>query len=1080
MTSDAGPPPQSVLADTVRERIQTAIPSSGGKIVGCLDTAAYLIQQALTLATDLRLPESVAYNIREALDAVVVGQQAAPGGVPAVADAWARYQTELQEPDADVDTARARFDETISRVVDNQARSSWRAHQLLEYLRTMTGVDPLLPGDLDPISEYSRIREQANGALHNQCELNEVVELFDRATTWFVRMFTPPDAQLQALVDLALRPYEEPSQIEELRRLVTNPHHLRLFLERVTDPAWLDVLYEHRLIQTPQPGTLWPVAGVMNGLGVTAPDQVAKLLDRVLDETKDLAKEQQAVIRYELLRLAWRLGAAGYQIAERIIKRHQGESWVLAIGTAIVRDADPSDPIVKQITDALLVAADRVDDSYRVTVLLEHLRDGLTRENVAERIQMVAAKMRRLARDPRAKFVVLDLAALTTDLDDERETMVMLAHYLTHMAVRARELGVSTNELLNWMTSKPIPGQIGERIVSQLLAGAIDAPLGDKITHIAVRLNSSVATGDDLALVQDIISLSPAPELLEIWATTLGEPSPAPQETAETTGFPDDWARAWRWSAVLPAETLVRWWDAIAVITARHGEPSITAMKNRFRYVSSGERSPYSEQQLSALTPTEAAALVSRWRPDENGSWVGPSTDGLAMTLAAVVKADLVKWTEDPSEIVSVLREPRYLLSYLRTLNEGAGELADRASAIFRAARMAQAARWEPTRLGGDAFDAETQWSGVDVAVVDLIAALANNNGDIAGDLDGAWDAALEMTRELSFAGASDASVVDDKILATAINRRHGRGLEAVLALASWEFRNLEAVRSSFEELLDEVLRRPGRAGMEQRAILMTRRPFLEAVVPAWFERCADALFRDKAMGRMTFDLTLKWARPTLPFLIRFQPELFDAARRGAEHAVNYLLVGLLNQEDGYGAADLIDGLRKNVSALSTMAAETAWLVQSIEADAPQLTAAVEFWRALLDSDRQKVPTTALHALGRWAFVTTVDESTWMTLMEETLRLTEGEIDHSIYIADRCKAAKPEGIVLSMLLRLLGKGEPWERDHIERAAVDTLRLAAQRPVDQIFWSLRTRLIELGQHEAAEITPDDSTEDCGES
>jgi hypothetical protein len=59
---------------------------------------------------------------------------------------------------------------------------------------------------------------------------------------------------------------------------------------------------------------------------------------------------------------------------------------------------------------------------------------------------------------------------------------------------------------------------------------------------------------------------------------------------------------------------------------------------------------------------------------------------------------------------------------------------------------------------------------------------------------------------------------------------------------------------------------------------------------------------------------------------------------------------------------------------------------------------------------------------------------------------------------------------------LLGQGEPWERDYVARAAIETLQAITQEPVDENFQRLRTRLIELGHHEAAEIRPDESPND----
>jgi hypothetical protein len=85
---------------------------------------------------------------------------------------------------------------------------------------------------------------------------------------------------------------------------------------------------------------------------------------------------------------------------------------------------------------------------------------------------------------------------------------------------------------------------------------------------------------------------------------------------------------------------------------------------------------------------------------------------------------------------------------------------------------------------------------------------------------------------------------------------------------------------------------------MENRTILAERRVFLKTVAPSWLEGNATTLFGDDEPGRETFDLTLKYARPTRWLYNRFRDELFVAARRRADHAVARLLVGALNKED--------------------------------------------------------------------------------------------------------------------------------------------------------------------------------------
>ena len=54
---------------------------------------------------------------------------------------------------------------------------------------------------------------------------------------------------------------------------------------------------------------------------------------------------------------------------------------------------------------------------------------------------------------------------------------------------------------------------------------------------------------------------------------------------------------------------------------------------------------------------------------------------------------------------------------------------------------------------------------------------------------------------------------------------------------------------------------------------------------------------------------------------------------------------------------------------------------------------------------------------------------------------------------------------------MIGHGEPWEQHHIETLGVKALRVASRSPVDEQFHLLRTRLIDRGKHEAADITPE---------
>jgi hypothetical protein len=1071
-TDEPDDQPLPELPSEVVERLVGELPGRGEKVVECLRTAAELIKQAVDDERGLRLAESAGYNLREALDAVIAGRSPVSGGLPAILEAWDRYQLEAHQPGVDRAASLTALEDALRRVADNRNRSSYHAARLLDYLHTQTGVDPL-PGDLDLIGEYSTLRKDANTAVHSELALDAVTALYDRTVAWFIRMFTPPGAVVHALSALAKQPWRGPEQIDQLRILATNPHHMRLFLGRLADPAWLMPLYEASLIQLPLPDSPWPVAGLLNGLGRTSPSGVANLLERMLADSKALPREQHLGARFELLRVASQLGAPGYPVVAGVAGLHPDNRAVRALGVGVVKRAGPADPVVMQVADAVLRGKPRDRDHYHVGVVLDQLEAGLDAGNVVERTRMLAAKMRRVARDPGMKFIPLDIAKLSAELGDEHHYAAMLAHHLARLLSRARELGVSTSELLVW-TDK-IPGEIGERIACRILAQADDVPLQDKIDHITLRLASSTATGDDRDLVANVLSAEPEPGVLDAWATALGTPSQAPSDPEAS--LPKDWARAWRWSLVLPDDVLTAWRDPIAQVAVRYGSPAPETLDRRSQLpLAVTGQSAHSEDGLARLPVLEAARLVASWRPDATSDWNLIGARELARTLEAVVKKHPDRWSADPTAVVTALHEPVYVLHYFRALADNATETAPQASLVLDAAELVRTARWEPTVLGRDDFDFEPGWHNVDTATVDLAAAFANNDASLAGHLDTVWTWVFDLVGRTPDTDDSDSSFDGDDALHRAINNRRGRGLQAMLALAGWELRNNGAIRADFAQVLDDVVRIPGRIGMEYRAILAERRVFLEAVAPAWLETNATTLFSDDETGRETFDLTLKYSRPTRWFYSHFRNDLFAAARRKADHAVAWLLVGALNQEDGYALDTIIDGRRGDTAALASAANEIAFLVQSSAADSPQLTIAVEFWQALLEADRRVVPADALRSSGRWAFVTALPNEVWSQLTVQTLELTGGNIDLPIEVADRCKSAYRSENSTRIMLLLLGKGDPWEQDYVARAAVETLRSLTQHPMDENFRRLKTRLIELGYHEAAEIEPDEDRDD----
>jgi hypothetical protein len=1058
------------LPGVVVERLRTELGARAEKVLGCLRTAAALVAQAEADVSGLRLAESAAYNLREALNHVVEGQDAAEGGLRAVVGAWRRFKAQTAVPGVEAAAARDELDQVLSRVAADQSRASYYARRLVAYLQYRAGVRPLdAPGD--PVSEYRELRDKASAAVHDELTLAGVEALLARTVAWFVRVFTPPDQVAEAIRVLAAQPWSGPEQIAELKRLSTDDHHLRLFFSEVTDPAWLEPLYQAGVVHLPSRQAAWPVAALLAGLGKTSPEAVVALLRRLLAETAAIAKDERAAARFELLRIATQIGHPAHGVAVEIVRQHSDVPSVLSLGVNAALRADAADSAVLGVADAVLNHFRRFGDGdrYQAVTILDQLQAGVTVGNVADRAEMLAGKTRRLAQSDEARFVVLGIEALIAHPGEHPEPLVLFAHHLARILSKARQWCVPTSEQLEWLGE--MQGEVGERLRGHALAGASDVPVTGKIAHIAGRLSSSTATAEDLALVTDILSYAPAQGDLAAWAEALGTPSPAP--TDGTGQIPRDWARAWRWAAVLPASVLAVWRDAIDYVSGFHGAPDPQALTGDRppRWVFSYGRSPYNAEELSARPPLETAALVAAWEPNAESEQMFGHLE-LARTLEEVVKANPAEWSTAPQDVVAALGQQLYIEHYFRALTEQAADIVPQASAVLAAA-LAQPPAGGTQEAGQDTEEPayREDWQKV---VLDLAKALANKDGDLAASLNDLWERALEAVRSVP---GTDIGLLfaDHDPLTSAINRTWGHGLQTVLALAAWEFRSRGIVRSEFEQTLNAVIGTVGSVGLEFRVILASRRPLLEAIAANWLEAHAAALFREGTLAQETFDLTVKWSQPTTWLYREFTDELFGAALRGADNAIRFIVVAALHEVEGYDLDTVINRLGKDPAVLATAAEDATFLVQDAEPDSPHLMIAIRFWTLLLDTGRAKIPAQALTGLGRWAFVGNIDDNQWAYLTARTLDLTDSRIDYPISVADRAARVRPSSTSRSILLRLLDNGEPWERHHAAVKALDMLRASITQPADDSFRRLRTRLIDLGHHEAATINPPDTTE-----
>jgi hypothetical protein len=541
-----------------------------------------------------------------------------------------------------------------------------------------------------------------------------------------------------------------------------------------------------------------------------------------------------------------------------------------------------------------------------------------------------------------------------------------------------------------------------------------------------------------------------------------------------------NWPRAWRWATVLPPPILAGWTDAIAAVSADHGSPDPSALTRRMAQVTSViGSSPISSEALASMAISEAAMAVATWRPRSDDPW-GLSARDLARTLETVVKSNPEAWTRDPSQIVRKLREPVYVDHYLRGVAASAATVRSRAPELIRAVILVRNGQWEPTVLGSDTYDFEPDWSVVDTVSIGLIDALADADADLTDDLDLCWELAAGLTTTLPEDLGSpdryeDAEIAGDP-LNNAINTAYGKGLKAVLALGGWEHRNLGAASDRLDPILTQVLATEGAVGLQLRSVIAGSRPFVETIAPDWIAENHHALFGD-ALGRLTFDQTLKYARPTKPFYTRSSLHLLDAARRGAEQAAAWLLIAYLWDEAGYSYEAIVDGLAGNANALGEVCREIARLSGGLPEDQSHVTErGIVFWERLLAEPPRRVSPIALRGLGYWAMASELEERRWLELTEATVARTGGTLDLASKVAERCRNAQPSPAGLRILLALLGHGDVWEQHHVESIGIHALRAAAEGSLsDASFTLLQERLIQRGHHSAAELRPSDEAD-----
>lgn len=834
-----------------------------------------------------RLAEAISYCVREALKRILDSVERSGAGrwqraSRRVTAAKSHFDHVRGLPGGDEEGALAELLRTIDELDDLHNEAGLHERRIIAVLVSRTGAVPL-EARHDVVIEYQALIEELNTAVHEDHDLESAQAALNRALRLLRLLFLPPDLRLAELDELALASEPTADDAARLVDAIYAASHLEYFFGRVVSARWLELLTDSGIVTPPAGQAPWPVYRLIQTLAESAPDEIAQWLDDAYDRWGS----DPARARY-LARAAADIASAGHKLLLRALGDHQQDSTICHTVEWALRDVSSSAPIVADVADYLLnlqSGLQRVAGAHRDHGVLGKMVEGVTAENAADRLRLLAYKLRSVPPDDWARRLVLSQRsgsiADTADAYRNDQFAILLEGFVAAIN-RAFAIGVGSDVVLGAV--EVMDAELATRLRALVLATAPAMDLELAVEEVSTAICERPPHGDDLFLIGRVVSELASTRYVDAWRDSLGTPpSPASIASALTNHTVDErWLRCRDWSAILPEECAVEWKTALTLLAAAYGHVTRESFEHRPVGGAWTGQSPMTVDEITELGPDQAAAAIAAWRPDPNDWLVGARE--LARTLEEAVKRDPQGWLQSPVAVIGVLREPIYISHYFRAIAHVDADLSDAGEGLVEAIAFCRRHPWEPTVLGRDDWDYDPDWRAADGDGIEVLQKLANSDSGFGGHIEQAWTIVVEAARNRSD-GSTIAPAREDP-LETAINRPCTKALEAAISLMAFEFRSSEFVRPEGLELLDEALQLPGWDGAEHRAIIAPRLGFVLHIARSWVEQRAGLLFGSDApgdLGQLTIDVAVKWGRPHRWVFEQARNGVLDAASRKVE-----------------------------------------------------------------------------------------------------------------------------------------------------------------------------------------------------
>lgn len=594
-----------------------------------------------------------------------------------------------------------------------------------------------------------------------------------------------------------------------------------------------------------------------------------------------------------------------------------------------------------------------------------------------------------------------------------------------------------------------VPEPLGYRLRLWALSEADDAALEDMVQAIESAVASRVPNCDDVALIDRVVSLNmnvdkDITDYESRWRTVLGEPPTLTEaEQAVSSGSTwkgYGWLYPFLWTPLLPDDAASTWirseaFQLLATELPPRGRTHFDEIANRpikpeIPVRSGPLEAPLAVDDLGCMTPADAAQEIVSC-PVAQDDWTRESLIR-GSVLQRLVKANPSGWGEDPNRIAELLRYPTYIAYYLTAFstldteqldNADVNGLVDVIVEVLGETRFVE-------ELGGEGAhpdEGARVWDEACRAAIWLVRQLLVTEVGLAGRNQEVWDLleleartipevrvsrSSEEISPLALRQRSDGQYTPEQDPHDlAINQQNTHALDTALLLAVHEHNADAQVRPQVSALIEWCLGIAGEEGAKYRVIIAARVGFLLHALPDWLEENKGRLFGNDILGQIALDQVLRTAWPYEWICTNFHSEMYDAAHRGVERALDWILIAMLNGTEGYDPEFVIEQLEARVPEVCRVLARLLDYPSTGEDTSEDK--ADRFFELLLEKKQRA------RSLGWLARTDTMPHDKWAALTVRTVEATGGEIDMSQLVIRRVFSNEPTEDSIRILKRLI-------------------------------------------------------------